>query len=896
MPASRGRNEPLSARAFRALLSLYPGTFRDEYGRELTLVFVDRYRDSTSRWEHIRLWLEAAIGILVEAPKEHGRMIRQDLQYAIRSLRKHGLVTTTIVVTLGLGIGANSAMFSLLNAVALRTLPVSDPDRLFAVRAGFPLASGNRFAGPVLERLRQSAPPDVAVVAMSRVARMHTRMERAVETEPASLQLVSPNYFDVLGRRPSLGQSLPPDDGSLIETPVAVVSHRYWLRRFGGAPDVLGRRLTINGAAVSIIGIAPQGFDGVWLESPVDIWVPLTMQRAVMYSQNYSADGADTSRPWLPQGRIWWLDVIARVPPERTGAAVSAFNAAALSPFNGAIPEALERDARIVLQPFARGFSTLRQQFATPLYVLIALAALVLLVACANVANLLLARAAGRQRELAVKMSLGADRARLVQELLAESVLVVLMAGAAALLVARWAGSLLVRTATASATSQAPFAATVDLRVWGFTAAVAFASVVLFGLFPAWRTTRLDLAAAIKAGQRGLSGRAATRPARLLVVIQVAVSLILVTGTGLLVRSFRNLTNANLGFERGHLLSVALDPRLAASRPQELAALQQRLLDGVASIPRVSSAALAMCGLHSNCRAREDGYQIEGYQAAPNEQILFLVNAVSPDYFKTVGMPIVAGRPLTERDVANGPKVTVVNRTLATRYFVDGQAVGRRFGFATRDVEIVGVVEDARQLNTRDAPVPAAFFPMAQRFGAARSLELRTSGDPRQAIDAVRGAVTRTAPDMPIEGIAPIDERISLTLSQDRLIVFLTSGFGLLALGLAGFGLFGLLSYAVARRGPEFGIRMALGASQSQVVWSVVREALWLVVFGSVLGAPVVLFGGGLASALFFGISPQDWATFAGATMTLLAVGCACSLIPALRAARVDPLIALREE
>jgi predicted permease len=905
MACTTRRDKSRSAKAFRALLALYPAAFRDEYGRELSLLFVDRYRDATGPWNRATLWLDVLTGLAVEAPKEHGRMILQDLRYALRSLRKHSLVTATVVITLGLGIGANAAIFSLLNAVVLKALPVSDPDGLFAVRAGFPLGSGNRLTGPTVERLRASAPPDVGIAAMSRVARVHTRTEGASETEPAALQLVSSSYFQVLGVRPVLGQLLP-DDNAGAPVPLAVVSHRYWQRRFGGLADVLGRTLTINGSTFTIVGVAPPGFAGVWLESPVDVWVPITMDRAVKYAQAFSAASlcqsgcrAHPDFPWYPQ-EVWWLDVIVRAPPQQIAAVASAFNSGAQGFMQDLNLSGARKDARIVLEPVASGFSTFRRRFETPLFALIAMAALVLLIACANVANLLLARAAGRQREIAVRMSLGAGRARLVHQLLTESILLVVMAGAAALLFARWSSDLLVRTATASTTGPAPFAAAVDLRVWGFTAAVALASVLLFGLLPAWRATRLDLAAVIKSGARGTAGGSATRPARLLVVIQVALSLVLVTGTGLLVRSFHNLLNVDIGVDRGHLLSVALDTRLVGGPTglqwEVFAALQQRVLDSVASLPGVSSASLAMCGLQTSCGDRQDDLQIEGYEARPDERVMFLVNSVTPRYFSTLGTPLLAGRTFSDRDGEHAPKVAVVNRTLAAKYFEKGQGIGRRFGRTTKDVEIVGIVDDARLLSVREAAIPTAYFPIAQRPAAVRALEVRSTGDPGLIIGAVRTAVARAAPDMIIDSIVPMEERINVNLSQDRLIVFLASGFGVLALGLAGFGLFGLLSYSVARRSSEFGIRMALGASRAEVQWSVVREALWLVLCGLLLGAPFVIAGGRLVSALVFGISPHDWATFFGAAIVLAAVASACSLLPARRASRVDPLVALRQE
>jgi putative ABC transport system permease protein len=887
--ANHVRRETGSTRAFRALLALYPAAFRDEYHRELMLVFLDRYRYSTSRWDRARLWLEASTGILAEAPKEHARMVLQDLRYALRVLRQRPFVTATIVITLGLGIGANTAMFSLLNAVVLRTLPVSDPEQLYAIKGTSPLtASSSRFSGPTFERLRTAVPEGTALAAMSRVARVYVRADQEREMTPAALQLVSPDYFRVLAATPVLGGFSPAKTpGAPSSATAAVVSHAYWQRRLGGA-DIIGRTLTINGTDFAVAGVGPPGFTGVWLESPVDVWVPLPMQGAVKYSQNYSMDGADPNRPWVLQERVWWLDVIARIPHGKATMVAGALNTS-VEPFTkGGAPITLER--------FAQGASSFRQRFTTPLFALIAMAALVMLIACANIANLLLAQAARRQREMAVRMSLGAGRARLLQQLLTEGVLLVALGTAAALLFAQWAGDLIVRTATDSLDGTAPFAARVDLRAFAFTAAVAFASVLLFGLLPAWRASRVDLVGALNAGGRGAAGSSTTRPARILVVLQVALSLVLVAGTGLLVRGFQSLLDLDLGFDRQRLLSVTIDPRLSQIPKEAAPELYRRLVEGVEKLPGVQSAALAMCGLQSGCRAREDGMVVEGYRARGDEQIEFTVNMVSPDYFSTTGMRLIAGRSLEDGDAPNGPKVAVVNKTLALKYFADGQAVGRHFGEGWPDVEIVGIVDDGRLLNVKEPPVPSVFFSLTQRMVAARQLEVRTTGDPRLAAAAVRKTIREVAPDLPIERIVTMEDRIRQGLSQERLIVSLTSGFGALALGLAGFGLFGLLSYTVARRTSEFGLRMALGASRISVLWSVVREAVWLVLLGCLLGLPFVMTGGDFVSKLFVGVRSHDWPMFAAATGILVAVGCACSAVPALRASRVDPMVALRDE
>jgi predicted permease len=382
-----------------------------------------------------------------------------------------------------------------------------------------------------------------------------------------------------------------------------------------------------------------------------------------------------------------------------------------------------------------------------------------------------------------------------------------------------------------------------------------------------------------------------------LVVLQVALSLVLVTGTGLFVRSFQNLLDVDLGFERERLITVRIDPNLSGTKAEDLPGMYQRTLDAVAAVPGIHSASLGMCALQSNC-ARMDGFEIEGYPSRPGELVLFSVNTVTPGYFSTVGMPLIGGRTLNERDLANTPKTAVVNRALAAKYFGEWQrAIGRHFGLQTLDTEIVGVVENPRTFNNvKEAAVPAMFMPLSQRPVVMRALEVRTLVDPATAIAAVRRAVHTAAPDLPIERIETVEQRVRSGFSKERLLMLLTSGFGALALGLAGVGLFGVLSYTVARRTPEYGLRMALGASRTHVLGRVVRDALWLVVPGILLGLPCVFLVGRFMSALVFGISPHDGPSLAGAVAVLLAIGAACGVIPALRAARVDPIVALREE
>jgi predicted permease len=585
---------------------------------------------------------------------------------------------------------------------------------------------------------------------------------------------------------------------------------------------------------------------------------------------------------------VWWLHIVVRAPRDAVAATIGTFNASLANPSGS--------EAQVVLEPFGHGFSRIRQQFSTPLVALMVMASLVLLIACANVANVLLARAVGRQREIAVRLAIGAGRARLFQQLFTESALLVVLATATAVLFASWAGDALVRLAAAGADGPTPFLAVVDLQVLAFAAGIALLSVMVFGMWPAWRATGVDVASALKSNTRGAIGRGA-RPARVLVMLQIALSLVLVTATGLFVRSFQHLLDIGVGFQADRLVTVTIDPRLSGASPQDLPAMSLRVLDAVSRTPGVESAALAMCGLQGPC-ARQDGFAIEGYQPRSNENVLFSVNAVTPEYTSTLGMRLLAGRPLTDADREGAPRVALVNQTLATRYFGDWRAaIGRRVGSGTPDTEIVGVVEDIRALgNLKAETLPSVFVPLLQRGLLPRALEVRTTLDPAAAIASVRRAISGAAPELPIESLDTVTARLGRGLSQDRLVVMLTSSFSLLAIGLAGFGLFGVLSYAVIRRTPELGLRLALGASPSRVLWSVVSDSLKLVGGGVLLGLPLVALGMRLVPALIFGVSPYDAVSMLGALLLLLTIGAGCAIVPALRAARVDPVIALRAE
>jgi predicted permease len=549
-----------------------------------------------------------------------------------------------------------------------------------------------------------------------------------------------------------------------------------------------------------------------------------------------------------------------------------------------------------VLEPFARGSSTLRQRFQAPLLALMGMVSLLLLIACANTANLLLARATARHREIAVRLSIGAGRARVIQQLVTESLLLGGLAGACGLAVAPLASELLVRMTMGVESGPMPFAVGVDGRVLAFAVVVSVLTSFLFGLAPAWQTTSLEMTTALKgSGSRGVHSGSRLNTSKLLVVAQVALSLLLVVGAVLFVQSFRNLVHLDLGFEQHHIVSVRFHAP-SAYPAERMPDLHRRLIARAEALPEVQSATVAMCGLMVGCRANVDGIAIAGYQSQPGEQVMVQENRVGPRYFYTVGMRLLAGRDFDGRDTAGTRKVAIVNEAMVRRYFRGRSAIGQRFGYDAPDIEIVGIVRDARVNAAREAPVPMAFYPIVQTPGLGNNLEVRVVGNTGAVAAALQRVLSETEPGLPIERVTTVADRASLGLSQERVVAALTSVLGALALGLACLGVYGLMSYAVKRRTAELGVRMALGARPSTVLWMVFRESLMLVSVGLMTGVPLVFMASHLISALLFGVSANDPTTLVFAAMSLIGAAAVAGYLPAWRASRVDPLVALRAE
>jgi predicted permease len=843
----------------------------------------------------------------MEQVKEQVRDIRpgawldgflQDLRYALRGLLSHPGFSAVIVISLALGIGANSALFSVFNAVLLRTLPVPHPEQLFALGvADSSFRRPDGFSYPLFQRMRSVTPTGLA--AMTRVARMHGAIDGDKEAEEQFVQLVSGDYFAVLGLSPALGRMLGPDDHRADAQQVAVISYGLWERQFGGSPGVLGRGLTLNGAHVTIVGVAPSGFTGIWLESPAEVWIPLTMQPVVHYAQNFSSSGgSDSAKPWLAQEEIRWLNLVVRT-RANAGALDTVFRQSiARQSEANSNPDArrLLLQLRLSLKPIARGFSNLRQQYTAPLFALMAMVVLVLLIACANTANLLLARSNRRKREMALRLALGASRGRLIRQLMTENFLLAAIAAAAGLAIANGASELLVRQVIG--VSQAAIPTGVDGRVFGFTVLLSVVTTFLFGMAPAFHATRVELESTLKTAARGVHLGARLNAQKLLVATQMALTLVLTVGALWFAESLRNLASLNLGFDQEHVVTVWINPQSVGYRIDRMPELYRRLLDGVRGLPGVVSASVAMCGLEGGCRSTSD-IQISGYQSREHEQIIVQENHVGLNYFSTVGMRLTGGRDFTDQDSPKAPRVAIVNEAFARRYFPQSNPIGRRFGYTTQaDTEIVGMVEDARVNSVREEPPVMAFYSLqqAQEIVFAGSLEVRVMGDPGARVAEIRKVATEVDRNLPIDRVTTLSEQVHGNLRQDRLIMWLASTFGLLAVGLASFGMYGAMSYAVTRRTAELGLRLALGAPQGRVFLTIFGESLGLAAVGLAVGLPFVLAASRAVSGILVGVKANDPLLVCAAALGLAAIAALAAYLPAWRASRVDPVIALRYE
>jgi predicted permease len=880
---------PLRTRAFRLLLSLYPGEFRDEYGRELALVFADRYRDAPSAWQRALVWLDAIGGVLREAPREHVHVVMQDVRFAARVLGRTPGFFVTALLTLALGIGANTAIFQLIDAVGLRQLPVPAAHELAEVR----IAGGNHGFGlnpsfygqltrPVWDEIRTH---QEAFSGMFAWTTRDLRTGQGADLRRASGIAVSGEFFSVLGVQPWRGRLLQPEDAAApCPTSRAVVSHAFWQSHLNGRELTPDTRLTINGAPHEIVGVTPPQFFGLAVGERFDIALPLCTPATVRREIFELSVMGRLRRDWPIQRASAHLNALSAGIFEET--APIGYNATGTAQFKA---------FRLAAYPAASGVSMLRMQYDTSLKLLLAISGLVLLIACANLANLMMARATVRAREVAVRLALGASRTRLVRQFVAESCVLAVLGAALGVGLAQLLSRVLVWGLSNEATA---LSLTVSWRVLLFAAAVAVGTCVVFGIAPALRATHIEPIEAMKTGGRGLTlGRDRLAVQRSMVVMQIAVSLVLLVAAVMFVRSFRNLITFDPGIRQDGISVAYLGfPSLGKLPPDQISDLQRLLVAEIQSIPGVRHAAVT-----SNVPLLGSSWS-HGIHV-DQQKWWARFTWVSPSYFETVGIPVLRGRGFTLHDTRSGPRVAVVNEEFVRRLVPEGDPIGRTLetqpepDYPATRYEIVGIIPDTKYNGLRGGTDPMVFAPDSQHptIGPWAAVMIHSSIEPAAAITAVKRLMTERHPEVFAE-FDIFKTRIREGLVRERLLAILAGLFGALAAVLAMVGLYGLIAFAVAERRREIGIRIALGADGRQVIGMMMRDALRLLAIGLVIGTGASLAATPAAATLLFGLTPHDRPTLAGACVLLTIVTAAASFLPARDASRLDPVTALRQE
>jgi predicted permease len=833
----------------------------------------------------------------------------KDIRYGLRGLLKRKGFAAIAVLTLGFGIGANTAIFTLVNAVMLKSLPVEKPEELvlFSDVTGEGTSvedtprSGkwDRFSYAAYEYLRDHNQSFQDIAALrSGESRLSVRQTDAQANAAVRAQghLVTGNFFSVLGVRAMRGRVLTVEDDKSGAAPAAVISHRYWEQELNSDPSVVGKSFIINGTNFTVVGITPPEFFGERVRRPPDFWLPLSFHPQIELRDSF-----------LTNKEAYWLMLMARLKPGVTmSQAEAAMNLALRQHLTEQAGSELTEDRQKGIQnTYATlvggqgGISGLRRVYSKPLHMLMAIVGMVLLIACANVGSLLLSRAASRKAEISLRMALGATRRRIVRQLLTESMLLAVLGGICGVLLAQWGVYVLVGLVAKTS----PLDTRPDAGVLAFTAGVSIIAGLLFGLVPALQASRTNLAGAMKEKNRTRGGFLKFSLSSLMVVMQVGLSMVLLTGAGLFARSLVKLQNEDVGFDRNNVLLLGIDPRLAGYKTTELASLYGQLIERLGSLPTVRNVSIATYAPMSGSR-RSSSIKINGYVPQPDEDPVVQDLLTGPKYAETLGVPLLRGREIELRDTASSPRVAVVNATFAEKYFKNQNPIGRTFTFDDdtdhgAPLEIVGVIGDIKSDDARDKPEPTVYRPILQiqEQGAySATIHVRTNSDPAPLTAQVRQMINQIDDKLPIYDVTTLDEQLHKNLDQERLIAQLVSFFGALALILACIGLYGVMAHGVARRTNEIGIRMALGARGGNIAWMILRETLYLVLAGLVIGVPAALIGAKLISAQLFGLKPADPLTLIGASVVLTIVALLAGYVPARRASRVNPLNALRYE
>ena len=828
----------------------------------------------------------------------------QDIRYGIRTLLKSPGFTLIAMLSLALGIGANTAIFSIIDALMLRQLPVHEAERLVLFGEG-------RMTGEtdgVQEKLELISEPMLAAIRQehrvfadacgmfSMGITLHPFIGGASASERLRPRLVTGNFFAVLGVTPAAGRLFSGAEDTPLDAHADIVlNYGYWQRRFGGRTDAIGSTMRIGGRLFTVIGVAAPEFVGTNIGEQTDAWIPLSMEGSVPPYFNWHGD------------RDQALHVLARLQPGVTitqAAAAETVLARRLTRgYLGSAPAARELGEvgrmRVELTPAATGISQLRNMYASSLRVMMVVVGIVLLIACANVANLLLARGAARQREMAVRFAVGSGRARVVRQLLTESLLLSLGGGALGVLFAMW-GSHILLLLVQRGPDPVPLNVDTNLRVLAFTLVVSAATGLLFGIAPAFRASSVNLVAGLRAGGRGSTlSRGHLFSSRALVVSQIALSLLLLIGAGLFVRTFRNLENIDPGFSPNRLTLFLLDTEAGGIKEDnpKLNQFYDRVAQRVAQIPGVESVAVSKFFFGQGMWTTN--INAEGHPELTGSGKLASMNVISPEYFSTVGIPLKSGRDFRVGDTVSSPKTAVINEAAARGIFGSASPIGKHMDIGDDqhlNLEIVGVAANAKYNRLTEETQWAVYIPIAQHRQYLSDLMVRTQGDPASVISPVRAAIFDVNRDVPIAMVSPAAKLIEGSLGRQHLIAELSLFFGALALLLAAIGLYGILSYSVSQRANEIGVRMALGAQSARVLWMILRETLLLVGLGVAIGIPAALLCSRLIESMLYGLKATDVGTMGGAVVVLIAVGSLAGLLPARRASQVDPMVALRYE
>ncbi len=829
------------------------------------------------------------------------------LKLAIRSLLRTPFVTLVAVVSVALGIGANAAIFSLFDQMLIRNLPVLDAGELVNFAATGPIRGstscnqaggcGEIFSYPMFRDLEENQEAFNGIAAHRSFG---ANLAFRNQTEDGSGMLVSGSYFSLLGLQPRVGRLIGfADDETIGEHAVVVLSHGYWENRLGSDPSVLNKTMVVNGHPMTIIGVTPQGFTGTTLGNQPAVFVPITMR-------GYMSAGWDG----FDNRQSYWAYLFGRLAPgtaiEQAAANINVVYSGIINEVEAPLQEGMSeqtlerfRAKEITLADGRRGQSSLHGETRTPLILLFSITGVVLLIACANIANLLLARGAGRNQEMAIRSAIGASRARLLVQLLTESVVLAALGGAASLLVAWWTlsaiGSLL--PADAIATFDLAIRAPVIL----FTAVLSLGTGILFGLYPALQSTRPDLISVIKSGTGQPSGaRAAARFRAALVMAQIALSMALLVAAGLFIKSLVNVARVDVGLETDNLVTFAISPVRNGYVSSETKTLFQRAAQELAAVPGVTSVSNGLVAVLGGSNWGTN-IRVEGFESGPDVDANSQYNEVGPGYFSTLGMPLMAGREFTAADALDAPAVAIVNQAFTRKFNLDERnAVGKLMGIGgsgEMDIQIVGLVQDAKYSDVKEEVPPLFFTPYRQADDiGATNFYVRTALEPAQVIPALRAVMQRLDANLPVEDLKTLNQQVRESLVMDRVIGLLASAFAGLATILAAVGLYGVLTYIVSQRTREFGLRMALGADSDRVRSMVLRQMGRMLAIGGGIGIVAALALGRAAESLLYGLEGHDPIVLAGVTVLLSLVALTAAFLPAIRASRVDPMQALRYE